>query len=54
MRICGRYGVQIDGVVRMDEQRSITKELVSKKLKPGIYRDDKYLGFCLKVTPAGR
>lgn len=38
----------------MDEQRSITKEFAAKKLEPGIYRDDKDLGFCLKVTPAGR
>lgn len=38
----------------MDEQRSITKEFAAKKLEAGIYRDDKDLGFCLKVTPAGR
>jgi integrase len=38
----------------MDEESSITKEFAAKKLEPGIYRDDKDFGFCLKVTPAGR
>lgn len=38
----------------MEEERSISKEFVAKQLEPGIYRDDKDFGFCLKVTPSGR
>lgn len=38
----------------MDQQHGLTKEFVSGKLEPGIYRDDKDLGFCLKVTDSGR
>ncbi|HIA54133.1 MAG TPA: DUF4102 domain-containing protein [Candidatus Melainabacteria bacterium] len=38
----------------MDQERSIDRDFVKGKLEPGIYRDDKDLGFCLKVTPAGR
>lgn len=38
----------------MEQERSISKEFVAKELEPGIYRDDKDFGFCLKVTPSGR
>lgn len=38
----------------MEKQRSLTKEFLAGKIEPGIYRDDKDLGFCLKVTPAGK
>lgn len=38
----------------MDKERSLSKEFCAGELEPGIYRDDKDLGFCLKVTPAGR
>lgn len=38
----------------MEEERCISKEFVAKLLEPGIYRDDKYFGFCLKVAPSGR
>ena len=38
----------------MDEVRSLTRDFVAGTPEPGIYRDDKEKGFCLKVTPAGR
>src|SRR5579885_1593374 len=38
----------------MDDVRSLSREFVASNPEPGIYRDDKDKGFCLKVTPAGR
>lgn len=37
-----------------ERDRSLSKAFCGGELEPGIYRDDKDLGFCLKVTPAGR
>lgn len=38
----------------MEKERSLSKDFCGRELEPGIYRDDKDFGFCLKVTPAGR
>jgi hypothetical protein len=38
----------------MKDEHGLTKAFVESDLAPGIYRDDKLSGFCLKVTDAGR
>ena len=35
-------------------EEGLSKKFVEGDLAPGVYRDDKLSGFCLKVTPAGR